>query len=171
MSPTVSEDSALVCKQCGARAVYPQASPGRTVRCRNMAALAIPADFPIPTCSRCRALLIDAQTKAALSPLMQAGYRNALRRRVRRAIDTLIQHISQRRLEMLLGLSQGYLSRLRSGSGNPSPELVSHLALIANDPKTRLSELERYWAEPTLDGETGIAQSASGAEHRAALER
>ena len=57
-------------------------------------------------------------------------------------------HISQRQLERLLGLSQGYLSRLRSGAGNPSPELVSHLALLAKDPSTRLSELQRYWAEP-----------------------
>ena len=62
---------------------------------------------------------------------------------------------------MLLGLSQGYLSRLRSGGGNPSPELVSNLALLAQDPKTRLSELERYWAEPTLDGEGPRGQAVS----------
>jgi transcriptional regulator with XRE-family HTH domain len=58
--------------------------------------------------------------------------------------------MSQRKLELLLGLSQGYLSRLRAGKGAPSPELVSHLALIAHDPKVRLLELERYWA--TLAG-------------------
>jgi len=55
-------------------------------------------------------------------------------------------HISQRRLELLIGQSQGYLSRLRIGAGNPSAELVSHLAMLAHDPKTRLAELERYWA-------------------------
>ena len=60
--------------------------------------------------------------------------------------DILMLHISQRRLELLIGLSQGYLSRLRIGAGNPSAELVSHLAMLAHDPKTRLAELERYWA-------------------------
>lgn len=67
--------------------------------------------------------------------------------RVRRAIDKLMEYTSQRQLEQLLGLSQGYLSRLRSGAGNPSPELVSHLALIAMDPSAHLTELRRYWAE------------------------
>jgi hypothetical protein len=126
-----------------------------------MAALAIPDDFPIPTCSRCRTEVLDAETRAALAPILGEEYRRALRRRVRRAIDTLSQHISQRRLELLLGLSQGYLSRLRSGAGNPSPELVSHLALIAKDPAVRLLELERYWAEPTTAAASTSSESAS----------
>ncbi len=37
-----------------------------------------------------------------------------LRTRVRIAVDILSHHISQRRLEHLLRLSQGYLSRLRA---------------------------------------------------------
>jgi len=149
----MSSDSALLCKQCGTRTVRPRTRPGRTTRYRNMAALAIPEDFPIPTCSRCRTEILDAETRARLAPFLLDEYRSALRRRVRRAIDTLSQHTSQRRLEMLLGLSQGYLSRLRSGAGNPSPELVSNLALLAKDPKARLPELERYWAEPSIDDE------------------
>jgi len=46
----------------------------------------------------------------------------------------------------MIGLSQGCLSLLRIGAGNPSAELVSPLAMLANDPKTRLAALERYWA-------------------------
>lgn len=147
----MSEDSALLCKQCGTRTVRPRTRPGRTTRYRNMAALAIPEDFPIPTCSRCRTEILDADTRAALAPVLHEEYRRVLRWRVRRAIDILSQHISQRRLEILLGLSQGYLSRLRSGSGSPSPELVSNLAILAKDPKLRLSELERYWSDPSFE--------------------
>jgi hypothetical protein len=64
------------------------------------------------------------------------------------AIDTLTpSHISKRRLELLLGLSQGYLSRLRSGSGNPSPTLVYTHVILALDPATRLAELEKFQAD------------------------
>lgn len=105
----------------------------------------LPAQVVVPTCGRCRCAFLDAATRQLLEPILRAGYQQVLRERVRVAIDALMGHISQRRLERLLGLSQGYLSRLRSGSGNPSPELVSHLALIANDPPGRLGELQRFW--------------------------
>ena len=52
------------------------------------------------------------------------------------------------RLESLLGLSKGYLSKLRAGDRDPSPELVSDLALIAHDPDGRIQELERFWGRP-----------------------
>ena len=71
-----------------------------------------------------------------------------LRTRVRVAIDILSHHISQRQLEELLGLSQGYLSRLRACASNPSAELVAHLAMLCQDPPTRLLELERFWDLP-----------------------
>lgn len=157
------DDSALLCKQCGTRTVRPRARPGRTTRYRNMAAVAIPDDFPIPTCSRCRTESFDAETRAALLPLLHEEYRRVLRLRVRRAIDLMSPYISQRRLEILLGLSQGYLSRLRSGAGSPSPELVSNLALLSKDPKARIAELERYWAEPSLQGEPAL-EAATSAE-------
>ena len=91
---------------------------------------------------------LSPETAARLNVALVEAYRDALRRRVRSAIDLVTEHISQRRLELLLGLSQGYLSRLRAGNGNPSPELVGHLALIAHDPPARLLELERFWANP-----------------------
>ena len=71
-----------------------------------------------------------------------------LRTRVRIAVDILSHHISQRKLEHLLQLSQGYLSRLRAGVSNPSAELVANLAMLCQDPPTRLLELERFWELP-----------------------
>ncbi|PSM31696.1 helix-turn-helix domain-containing protein [Haliangium sp. UPWRP_2] len=65
------------------------------------------------------------------------------RKRIRRAIDRLTHsRRSQRSIERLLGLSQGYLCRLRAGDGNPSPALIAVLLLLANDPR-RLDELSR----------------------------
>ena len=46
------------------------------------------------------------------------------------------QHISQRELERLLGLSQGYLCRLRR-------RWESQSAILAKTPKKRLAEVER----------------------------
>ena len=74
-----------------------------------------------------------------------------LRTRVRIAVDILSHHISQRKLERLLGLSQGYLSRLRACVSNPSAELVANLAMLCQDPPTRLLELERFWELPAKE--------------------
>ena len=143
-----SQATSTTCPQCGAQAVRGRARPGRSIRYRNLGALPLPADVAVPTCVRCRFEYIDPETRARLEPLLHEEYRRILQQRIRQSIDALMRHTSQRKLEVLLGLSQGYLSRLRSGAGHPSPELVSHLALLAQDPAKRLAELERYWSEP-----------------------
>ncbi len=113
-----------------------------------MPAMAIPDDVAIPACGRCQSEYLDEQTSEAIAPRLQEAYLQSLRTRARVAIDILSKHISQRRLEQLLGLSQGYLSRIRAGAGNPSPELVGHLGILCQDPATRLDELVRFWALP-----------------------
>jgi hypothetical protein len=70
-----------------------------------------------------------------------------LRTRARDAIGVLCpQYISQRELERLLWLSQGYLSRLfvTHGPAVPSAALVALLALLAAEP-SRLDELRKFW--------------------------
>ena len=82
------------------------------------------------------------------SQITKESFLTDLRTRARVAVDILSHHISQRRLEHLLRLSQGYLSRLRAGVSNPSAELVANLAMLCQDPPTRLLELERFWELP-----------------------
>ena len=53
--------------------------------------------------------------------------------------------IEQKRVEQLLGLSQGYLSHIKAGRHAPSPMLVTELVLLAKDPERRLKELEAFW--------------------------
>ena len=91
---------------------------------------------------------LDDAANRALAPQLQAAFLTDLRIRARVAIDMLAHHISQRKLEQMLGLSQGYLSRLRAGASNPSPELIAHLAMLCQDPPTRLTELQNFWALP-----------------------
>ena len=106
----------------------------------------VPGHIEIPTCGRCRAEFVDGETATELEPELSAAYTSELQSRARTAIDKICLFISQRQLELLIGLSQGYLSRLRSGQGTPSPPLVAQLASLAIDPERRLAEIKRFWA-------------------------
>jgi len=145
-SDTDKREPATRCPKCRQKTVRLRARPGRTVHFRNMKALSVPDGIPIPTCSRCSGEYIDPETAARLDVALLEAYRDALRRRVRRAIDLVTEHISQRRLELLLGLSQGYLSRLRAGNGNPHtirPLACSSLRDSGRTPRASLSICSR----------------------------
>lgn len=136
---------ANACPQCGG-AFSRRMRPGRTIRFRNIPAIEIPSYVKIPRCRRCHHEWIDEIAEAELEPVLVEVYRTELRHRFRSELRKVLRFTSQRGLERLLNLSQGYLSRLLAGAGTPSAELVSNVALIAVDPARRLSELERFWS-------------------------
>lgn len=88
--------------------------------------------------------------------MLTTYYLQSLRLAAREAIDKLHPHTSLQNLELLLGLSQGYLSRVRSCArtaeagrkdpATPSQTLVCTLALLAADPMPRLKELQQLTA-------------------------
>lgn len=147
MNPENQKLSPTKCLRCGAKSVKPRTGCGRTTRFRTMQTMPIPVELLIPACGVCKSEYIDEATSAALAPHFQEAFLTELRIRARVAIDILVHHISLRKLEQLLGLSQGYLCRVRA-IGSNSPELVAHLALLCQDPPVRLLELERFWALP-----------------------
>lgn len=66
---------------------------------------------------------------------------------LRRSIDRLmVLGVSQSQLERTLGLSLGYLSRLRVGRSNPSPVLVALFAVLAAHPKL-VMEIAQFWVD------------------------
>lgn len=132
------------CTECGEGKVRPLAKAGRQMRHKTMT-LNLPADVEIPTCDRCGTEWFDDTTAREVDDVLESVYRRELRDRVRAAIDVLTQHISQRKMERMLGLSHGYLSKLRNGTSDPSPELVGNLALLAHDPEKRIRELKEFW--------------------------
>ena len=141
-----AQSKAGKCPCCGRHAVRPTAQPGRVCRYRNTA-LTLPADLLVPTCRRCKHLLLSFDSMPELAAALETTYRAELVQRAAAEITMLSQRFSQRKLEVALDLSQGYLSRLRAGDGVPSAILVSLLALLGNEP-TRLEELARYWTLP-----------------------
>jgi len=134
------------CPCCGRHAVRPVAQPGRVCRYRN-AALTLPADLQVPTCRRCKHMLLSFESVPNLALALEATYRAELIQRAAVEIRRLGKVYSQRHSQEVLNLSEGYLSRLLAGSGVPSAVLVSLIALLSADP-TRLEELKRYWALP-----------------------
>jgi len=151
------KSGASKCPCCGRHAMRPTAQPGRTYWYRN-AALTLPADLQVPTCSRCKHVLLSFAAMPELAAALEMTYRAELIRRAATEIVRLRQVCSQRRLEVILDLSQGYLSRLRAGDGVPSASLVSLLALLGND-SLRLEELKRYWALPiATQGRVGVGR-------------
>ena len=136
------------CLRCGSHTVRPLQRPARTVSYRVFSALPLPADLPIPTCGRCHAECLDPETTGLLHRLLPRIYEAELRRLAGQEIRTISPYLSQRQLELLLGLAQGYLSRLLAQAGNPSSPLVLLLGLIAKDPQARLNEVQAYWRAP-----------------------
>ena len=134
------------CPCCGRHAVRPTAQPGRVCRYRNTA-LTLPADLLVPTCRRCKHLLLSFESMPELAAALEATYRAELVQRAATEITRLRRCLSQRKLEVAIDVSQGYLSRLLAGAGVPSAVLVSLLALLGSEP-ARLDELARYWALP-----------------------
>jgi hypothetical protein len=136
------------CRECGEGMIVPLAKEGRRMPYRNMTGLAVPSTLAIPTCNYCGNEWIDPKTAQAIDEALQGAYTDELHKRLVAAIDTIMKatEIPQRRLEQLLGLSVGYISRLRAGRGDASAQVVSALALLAQDPKRRLKELDQLWA-------------------------
>ncbi len=133
----------IPCPACGKGEIFPAARAGRTARYKNMAALPLPEDLAVPTCAECGEEWIDRATATALDAALEDEYQNRLRRLAIANLDRLAAcHVTQRRLEETLGLSHGYLSKIRSGASRPSVALVSCLHLLASDPESRMREME-----------------------------
>ena len=138
----------MLCCRCGARAVFKSKGVGRTIPYRSLPALALPCDLVILKCRRCKSLFVEQSESPEIRRRLQALYVQSRHHRSRTALAVLSQRISQRQLELLLGLSQGYLSRLKGGAGNPSSELVLLLALLSLNPAKHLATLRQFWALP-----------------------
>jgi hypothetical protein len=62
------------------------------------------------------------------------------------AIARLSEVARESDLERLLGLSRGYLSRIRAGA-EPGDVVVRLLVLVAASPRRRINELRQTWQD------------------------
>ena len=132
------------CPCCGYAKLVASCRPGRVIRYRNTA-LTLPQELPLPYCQRCK--YEDLSLATLPSGLAETLYRNGLRERAQIEIASLRPHLAKKKLELILNLSHGYLSRLGSGDSVPGAPLVSLLALLAAHPEL-IEQLEAYWTLP-----------------------
>lgn len=108
--------------------------------------LSVPDDLAIPTCDTCGEEWIDRDTAEALENVLAEQYLEGLRATFEKAIEILAKHRSQRALEKILGLSQGYISKLLKRTKSPSEALVTQVMTLAREPDVRLKEIEDDWS-------------------------
>lgn len=133
------------CPAC-AGAVTLATGPGRTRRVHAVANVLMPASLAVPTCQQCGTEWLDAADAARIDAAMAAAYRQALCAGAVQLVAALPAAGVVAEVEAALGLTRGYLSRIRAGAKAPSAGLVADLALIAVDPRRRLAELQVFWS-------------------------
>ena len=67
------------------------------------------------------------------------------RRLFDKLIKRLMKKVSLRALERHIGLSEGYLSKIKCGRSEPSPILVSTLIMLDKNLKKGLTDLRKLW--------------------------
>ncbi len=140
-----TEDNAMICSACGTGRVRRIAVPGRRMAYMQIPDLELPADVELPTCNACGEVYADSDADAdALDAALERAFTEAVSAKAQTALSELVlRGHKQRDLERLLGLSAGYLSKLKSGK-DVSPQLASCLMMLAGN-STRVPELEAGW--------------------------
>ena len=134
------------CPSCGIGEVHDVTRLGRRMHFRNIPDLEIPEHVSIPTCSNleCGEDWVNREVAARIDAAMAEAYQATVVSKVEVAIGKLKSVIPQRDLERLLGLSAGYISKLKSGKETSAP-LVSTLMMLAESPQQRIEELRELW--------------------------
>jgi hypothetical protein len=133
------------CPACGTSDAMTSIAHSRRANFRGVS-LQLPETLALTECTICKELFLDDTEADAYSAAIDAAYEAELRQRALRSIEQLTRVTTLRRLEELLHVSHGYLSKLRGESKAPSATLVGNLAMLAMQPAARLSELEQFWS-------------------------
>lgn len=134
----------FTCPQCNRGEIESRPGPHRRMAWRHIPDLALPEALELPTCSACGELWLDAKATRRVQEALEAEYRRQLTLKAERALDSLRAHLPQRDLERLLGVSAGWLSKVRNGR-EPSAPMSALLMLLAERPE-RVEELRRLWS-------------------------
>jgi len=119
---------------------------GRHMAFRNIDGLPIPAEVALPTCTACGTWFLNRESALTLEAAMTPVYVRELAGKAKTALAELAeQDIKQRDIEPLLGLSAGYLSKVRNDRTEPSGLLTAALMLLAVHPQMRTGELKGLW--------------------------
>ncbi|MFZ5440932.1 MAG: hypothetical protein ACOZQL_13065 [Myxococcota bacterium] len=115
----------------------------------------------VPTCTECGERFLDAKTAKAWDEALEEGLAAHQRRLLAAAVERLSSVRMQREWEKRLGLSPGYLSRLKAGKECSVP-LATLLAILAEAPEVAWDQVGRLWSEtpPVVSPSVRLVHSA-----------
>lgn len=134
----------MKCHSCHKGTVSMLARPGRTAPYKSIPNLTVPADLEIQTCDHCGEEWMTPEDATRIDATMNIVYQQELLRRLRAVLPDAKE---ASRIERDLGLSRGYLSRLRKTTRPPTEALLAILALFRLHPST-LRQVETFWEQP-----------------------
>jgi hypothetical protein len=131
------------CFSCGVGTIALRNARGQVVGYKDERAVEIDRDVEVLLCDHCGEMLLNADSAARLDAVLEPGYR---RLRVRRVLEEVAGiraalDISQRDLERLIGVSDGYISKLRHGRRVPDATTLRLLHLINADPHAAVQRI------------------------------
>lgn len=145
------------CPVCGEVALSLRKGPHRFLTHRRLQ-VEVPEDIELPECGECGARPINLKLAEKLDPILQEAYERRLAQLVNDDLDRLAARRPLYEWEQILGLSKGWLSKVREAR-TPGSQLVALLRLLANDPSREL-ELRELWAAPgSTHVVTGMSES------------
>lgn len=130
------------CPACGVGTVAQRPTGPRRLAYRNLRNMSVPS-LDLPTCSHCGETWLDKEATQQLHDALEKSFTEVLSERSIWALDKLRGTIRQQDLERLLGLSAGYLSKVKAGKHTSGP-LTAALLLLAKDSR-RLTELQELF--------------------------
>lgn len=113
---------------------------------RHVTALRPAWPVNVPTCDQCREQFINTATARSLDAALEAALQSRQTQLLSDAIERLGTVRTQRQWEKRLGLSPGYLSRLKTGKDG-SVVLTTLLGLLGQAPARQWRQVEDLWSE------------------------
>jgi hypothetical protein len=134
------------CPRCEQGTLTLMGGRGRCFPFKGMAELELPEDVLLPTCDHCKQLILRPRWAKLFDEGMQRAYQARISELIAESLELLTPDIvTQQELERIVGLSKGYVSKLKYGKES-SRVVAAALGLLAVDPAHRLKELEGLWA-------------------------
>jgi hypothetical protein len=133
-----------LCGECGKREVERRAVEGRRSPWHQFTSLPVPADLEIPTCSNCGSEWINREVAEKLDAALAKAAAARRLQLVQESLAELRPRLQQQELERLLGLSGGYVSKVKHGKEDPSDYLVVAMLLLASRPEA-VEQVKRSW--------------------------
>lgn len=124
------------CFTCGEGTIALRNARGLRVPYKDEREVPIEVDVEVHLCDRCGEMLLDEDAALRLDAVQESTYRRLRVRRAAEAVEGICAalDVTQRELERLIGVSDGYVSKLLHGRRVPDATTLRLLHLIHADP-------------------------------------